>query len=314
MSATTAPATSSSPPLLDEFQERWRQVHDKTIFGALLGCWLALFWFLGVSTQTWTGNLSLLTFLWRQYGLPATDSEFAKLIPFAVLALLWHKRDRLAATAPGPRWPALPLFILGLGLHIIGFLAQQETISTLGFFIGLYSLIGLTWGVGIMKETFFPFFLFAFCVPTGSVIDTITFWLRMISTTLTEFLSHDVLGVPLVQQGTILIKPDHHAFEVIAQCSGLRSFMALLVITIIYSMVSFQNWGKRVLLVAVTVPLAVSCNVLRLTAMVVADRAFGIRAGELVHDSDWIFTYGIAIAVIMALGHWLRETPAAATP
>jgi exosortase len=297
----------SSPSFLDEFQDCWRRVHDKTIFAVLFIAWIALFHFDGLSTQAWTGNHSLLDRLWELYSSPGSDSEYAKLVPLAILALLWHKRERLAATAARARWPALAILGVALGLQLVGFLAQQESISAMGLFLGLYSLLGLAWGWEVMKEAFFPFFLLAFCVPLGSLMDTVTFWLRMTATTLTQFVSHDLLGVPLMQQGTTLLKPDGRAFEVVAACSGLRSFTALIVVTTIYAMVALRKIPKRALLIAVTIPLAIGCNVLRLTAMVVADRAFGVRAGEIVHDSDWIFTYGIAIASIMVIGHWLRE-------
>jgi exosortase len=303
MSATQA----TSPSFLVEFQDTWRRVHDKTIFLVLFISWIALFQFLGVSTQSWTGNLSLLSRLWMLYSVPDSDTGFAKLIPPAILFLLWHKRERLAATAAGPRWPALLLLAMALGFHLVGFLAQQESISSVALFLGLYSLVGLAWGSGVMLEAFFPFCLLLFCVPTGSAMETLTFWLRMIATTLTQFVSHDILSVPLVQHGTTLVKPDGNAFEIVAACSGLHSFTALLVITIIYAMVSLHGLGRRALLIGITVPLAVICNVLRLTAMVVADRAFGAKAGHMVHDSDWIFTYGVAIAVIMLLGNFLAE-------
>ena len=294
-------------PLLDEFQGSWRRVNDKAAFAILLLSWLGLFQFFGVSSGAWTHNYSLPARLWMLYDSPGADLEYAKLVPFAVLALLWHKRDRFAAVVPGPRWPSLVLLGFALALHVVGFLAQQESISTIALFLGLYSLVGVVWAWGVMREAFFPFVLFAFCIPLGSLMDTLTFRLRVIATVLTEFVSHTLLDVPLTRQGTALIKPNGHAFEVVAACSGLHSFTALLVVTTIFAMVSLKTFARRAFLIAITVPLAVACNVLRLTAMVVADRAFGPKAGAFVHDTDWILTYGIAIASIMFLGHWLRE-------
>ncbi len=177
----------------------------------------------------------------------------------------------------------------------------------LGLFLGLFSLVGVVWGSGVMWEAFFPFFLLAFCVPLGSVMDDGTFWLRLFATRLTFFVSHTLLGVPLAIDGTTLTTPDRTAFEVIAACSGLHSFTALLVVTIIYAMTGLRRFWKRILLVGATIPLAIGCNVLRLSAMVVAHRAFGARAGKFVHDTDWIITYGVAIVAIMVLGHLLRE-------
>jgi len=276
------------------------------MFGILAASWLALYQFLGVNSGFAT-SFSLLQQLWDLYGNPAADLEYAKLIPLAIIMLLWHKRDRLAAAGPGPRWPGVFLMGLALLAHLAGFSSQQSTLSTLALFAGIYSLMGIVWGAGVMREAFFPFFLLFFCVPLGSIMDDGTFKLRLLATRLTFFVSHTVLGVPLAIDGTTLTTPGGRAFEVIAACSGLRSFTALLVVTIIYAMTGLTRLWKRVFIVGVTVPLAIGCNVLRLSAMVVAHRAFGPRAGKFVHDTDWIITYGVAIAVIMVLGHLLRE-------
>lgn len=303
MNTTTAP----SPSFLDELRDCGRRLPDKGYFLALLAGWIALFQMFGVSTRSMNTGPSLLEWLWAYYGLPALDAEYAKLIPFAIVAILWHKRAHLLGQISETRWPSLILLGSALVLHVAGFAAQQPSLSALGFFLGLYSLVGLTWGAQAVKESLFPFFLLGFCLPFGSVLTDITFWPRLFATDVTYIVSHDLLGVPLVQHGTTLTKPDGSAFEVAAACSGMRSFSALLVVTTIFAMMALQRFWKRALLILVTVPLAAACNVMRLVVMVIADRAFGARAGELTHDSDWIFTYGVAIITIMALGRWLRR-------
>ena len=65
-------------------------------------------------------------------------------------------------------WPAgLWLVCLALVLHIFGYMGQQPKASVLALFIGIYGLMGLAWGPAFLKASFFPFFLFAFCVPLG---------------------------------------------------------------------------------------------------------------------------------------------------
>lgn len=305
---------TSSPSFLEEVQDTWRRLPDKAIFGGLLVGWLALFQAYGLSTLAWTGNYSLFSRLWGLYSAPDSTIEHAKIVPLAIIALLWHKRSELAAIPLSARWPGLVLFTVAIGLHLLGFLAQQESISTVALFLGLYSLVGLAWGWRVMRETFFPFVLFAFCVPLGPLMATFTFWLQMVATALTAFVSHDVLGVPLRLQGTSLIKPDGSAFEVIGACSGLHSFMALLLITLVYAMVALRKGWKRAMMIGVSIPLAIGCNVVRLVSIVIADKAFGSRASAVAHESDWIITYGVALLSLMALSHWLseKESPVAA--
>jgi len=307
-------ATAPAPSIANEMHAQWRRLRDKPIFAVLLLAWIALFQFYGISTPNSRGNYSLWIWLWDAWGNPVFDSAHGKIVPVAIAFLLWHKRDRLTASLGGARWPALAVLALSLLFHLAGFLTQQQRLSAIGLFLGFYSFVGLAWGWGAMKEAFFPLFLFAFCVPLGSFMDQLTLSLRLTASTLTRIIAGDILGVPLRQIGTTLMKPSGASFEVAAACSGLRSFTALLALTTIFAMVQLRKPWKRATIILMTVPLAVACNVLRLVVMVVADQAFGARAGHFAHDVDWIFTYGLAIACIMLMLWWLGEKkePAAA--
>ena len=54
-------------------------------------------------------------------------------------------------------WPALLLVIFALLLHVGGYLVQQTRVSVVAFFLGLYGLMGLTWGLRWLRASFFPF-------------------------------------------------------------------------------------------------------------------------------------------------------------
>ena len=55
-------------------------------------------------------------------------------------------------------------------LHIVGYVIQQPRVSVAALFLGIYGLMGLTWGPEFLRKTFFPCFLFVFCVPMSSAI------------------------------------------------------------------------------------------------------------------------------------------------
>src|SRR5580765_6472258 len=200
---TAEPGTQSSGAggLSSDLARSWRALPDKDLFFGLLAAWLALFHFLGNSTLGYTKTTSMFGWLSYTYGATPDDAH-GFLIPFVVLALFWWKRDLLLALPKRHWWPALALLVFALLLHVVGFMVQQTRISVVGFFLGLYGLTGLIWGPQWLRASFFPFFLFAFCLPMSAVGERITVPLRHLATTITSGVCHVVLGINVIQQGT----------------------------------------------------------------------------------------------------------------
>ncbi len=300
-----------------EFLECWQRLPNKGLFLVLLVAWLALFQFLGNSTLGYISTPSLLQWMSIVYGsedISGADDSRGKLIPFVVLALFWWKRKQLLAVPLRTWWPGLLLVALALGLHVLGYMAQQPRISIVALFAGIYGLMGLAWGPQWLRESFFPFCLFAFCVPLGWSAVSITFPLRLVVCWLVELISSYMLQIDVLRVGTALIDPTgHYQYDVAAACSGIRSLFATVAVAIIYAMLSFRPWWKRGLLIASAVPLAVIGNTLRMLTIIVAAEVGGQEAGSYVHEGGpfgilSLLPYVAAFAGLLLLGHWLRDS------
>jgi len=217
--------------------------------------------------------------------LPGNEETVGLVMPLVVLVIFWLKRRELLRLELKP-WPAaLGLVVLGLILHVGGYLVQQPRISVVGLFTGLYGLTGLAWGSGWMRASFFPFFLFVFCVPLGSLAISITFKLRLLVCELVEGVSHYLLAIDVLREGTILKDPtNRYQYEVAAACSGIRSLTATLGFGVVLGFFSCRKWWKRGLMIAAAFPLAVLGNLLRMLAIVIAAEFWGQEAGNYVHE------------------------------
>ena len=302
-----------------DLEQFWRGVPDKAFFLGLLGAWLALFHFVGNSTFGYTKTASL--FGWLNYSYTATpDDRHGYLIPLVVLGLLWSKRAELLAVPKAHCWPALLLVIFALLLHVGGYLVQQTRVSVVAFFLGLYGLMGLTWGLRWLRASFFPFVLFVFCLPMTTIAGSITFPLRLFATKITGFICHVILGINVIQDGTRIFDANGaYQYEVAAACSGIRSLTAIFALTTIYGFMNFKSPWRTALVIASAFPLAVAANVLRLISIIVASEVFSPALGRFVHESGWLslMPYVPAIIGMLVLGHWLREgvpSPATAEP
>jgi exosortase len=287
----------------------WQQVPDKSFFFAMLAAWLGLFHFLGNSTFGYIDTPSLPRWMYNAYNNPsaASDDGHGNLIPFVVLVLFYWKRRELVAVNFQAWWPGLALVCLALALHLLGYLVQQPRISIMALFAGIYGLMGLAWGPQWLRASFFPFFLFAFCVPFGSLGESVTFPLRLLVTKISVGVGQ-MFGIDVIREGSMIFDSQRSfRYDVAPACSGIRSLVSLLALTTIYGFVSFQTPWKRLLLAASAVPLAVLGNVVRISVVIVTAEALGQDAGAWVEQKFGFVTFAVAIGCVILLGRWLHE-------
>jgi exosortase len=231
-----------------------------------------------------------------------------------VLALLWWKRQELLAKPPGLWWPAIGLIVFALLLHLLGFISQQQRLSVIGFFLGLYGLTGLAWGRHWLQASFFPFFLLAFCIPVGEFAAPLTLPLRLLVSRIVEIVAHLGLAPDLIREGTQLFDAQHtFGYEVAAACSGIRSLVALLALTTIYGFINFKSPWQRAVMILVAAPLAVLGNVVRLSFTITVAELFGQDAGKAVETDFGFITFAVAVGCAFLVARWLEKIAVAQT-
>ncbi len=303
----TAPAAKEN--LLAELSAAWRALPDRFLFLTLLAAWLVMFHFHGNSALGYVKTESL--FGWLFYVLrTSADDQHGLLVPVVVAFLLWSKRAELLALKKENWWPALTLVIAGLVLHIFGFALHQTRVSLVGFFTGLYGLTGLIWGRQWLRASFFPFFLFVFCIPLGTLADALTSPLRLLATKITVLLAR-IVGVDVLREGTLIFDAEHtFTYDVVPACSGIRSMMMLLAVATIFGFLQFRATWKRLLMMASAVPLAVAGNVARLTTVILVSELFGQDAGTWLEQKLGLVTFLGSIGGVWLLARWLTKKKA----
>ncbi len=316
MAAEPQPAPTLAEEFLVEFRAFWARLPDKPLFFTLLGTWAALFHFLGHCSFNFTRQPSLFAWMWGAWSAPALEAEHGKLVPVVVLILLWLRRNELLAT-PTRRWlPALAGLALALALHVVAFTVQQPRVSMVALAGGVWCLIGLVWGPGWLRKTFFPLLLLGFCVPLEALGEGMLFRLRLLVTQISVGLGHDLLGLDVLHDGTRIFNAARtFNYDVAPACSGIRSLASLLAVTTIYGYIAFRAPWKRVVMIALAAPLAVAGNVARITTVIVLAEAFGHKAGAAAETNLGYVTFAVAIG-LMFLAGWLmrgKEAPVTAS-
>ena len=294
----------------DEFREYWERLPDKGLFLGLAIPWLLLFHVVGNSTLGYGVSASLYDWMADIYNSPFNDESHGFLMPFVVLYLFWWKREELDAVEKRNWAAGLAVLAVAAALHVVGFVVQQARLSVIAMFLGLYGVMGLTWGTAFLRASFFPFVLLAFCMPLGALTEGITVPLRLLVTKASVWIGVHLLSIDVAHDGSRLLATDgSFQYDVAPACSGIRSLTALMILTTIVSFVALKGWWRKLVLIAAAPPVAIAGNVLRITSVLIAGQAFGQEAGSKVHDHAWILTWGLALACMGGLYGLLSREP-----
>jgi exosortase len=115
-------------------------------------------------------------------------------------------------------------------------------------------------------------------------------------------------GVPATQDGIMLSIPGLD-IEVARECSSIRSSLMLLVTAMVLAHLFLRSRWRKVLIVAVVIPLSVAKNGLRIFTIVELGTRVdpGFFTGNLHHHGGILF-FGLSVAAVGALIWVLRRT------
>ncbi len=115
-------------------------------------------------------------------------------------------------------------------------------------------------------------------------------------------------GIPVEQRGMLVHIPGL-TLEVAPECSSIRSSLVLLVVTMVLAQLLLRSFWRRVLVVAVAIPLSVAKNGLRIFALgVLATRVDPSFLDGNFHRHGGIIFFLMALAVIFLLLWILRRS------
>jgi exosortase len=221
--------------------------------------WLALLSLLG-----WL-YASILTRLVLQWVGPARDANFEHgiFVPFFALFVFWQERQRLQAIPSAPSWSGLPLVVLGLFMLVLGVLGAELFFSRVSLLIILAGLIILFQGWTFFRAVLFPWAILILMIPIPALLlQQVTFPLQLLAAKLATALL-ELVGVPVLREGNV-IGLAAMRLEVAEACSGIRSLLTLITLSVIYGYLMETRIWVRVALGVLAVPIAVAANSFRI--------------------------------------------------
>lgn len=276
---------------------------------------VALFQIYGNANQGYIDTRSLFWWWSYQWINPASETEHGWLIFGLSIWLFWRNLKKLPIRAGDERSGlaiGVALMSFAIGIHTIGYVAQQARVSIVALLLFVGGILSLVGGRRWARAAVFPLGFMFFAIPLN-VLDSLGFYLRLWVSESSTAIAH-LCGVDVIRNGTQLVAPDgSYQYEVAAACSGVRSMVALMAISLLEAYITLRSWSRRVAAFLLCIPFTYLGNIVRITAVIFTGQWLGQKAGLWVHDNLGFLVYVIVMAGVLlgvgAIRRWWPETP-----
>jgi exosortase len=277
-------------------------------WGCLALCVLIVLWFFAWVPRFGPGRgFSALGWIHSAWN-GENDYEHGLIFPFLIAGLILYRfKDLRAAVTKGSGWG---LVAVGLGAlcYVAAYRTLQPRIAVGGLPFVLWGAAWFLWGWQVAKLLAFPLFLFWLAIPLPSFQQATTH-LQLLATSLAH-LGAGWCGVQTYTQGTDILPVTGKwaPLSIAGGCSGIRSLMALLMISATWAYIAKIALWKKALLFVSAVPLAIFGNALRVTSIfVIAEYGDAKWARESWHDwSGLLLFYPVSLTLLLCF-HSLLE-------
>jgi exosortase len=268
-------------------------VIDRVLLGAIAATVVVFFCVL----KLYAGQ-SIMVWAWKHW-LPNLNQEHGKLVIPITGLLIWFHRKKIAAAAKEPSDWGWVFLIGGLLLVLLGMRAQQPRITLLALPVLLFAIVLCIWGRDVGRILFFPIFFLIFMIPVGA-LQQASFRLQFLITGAVQALSK-IFGINVDAIGTTLRAVNGAwGFDIAEGCSGIRSLIAIIMLTAIYVHIFEPSYWKKLVLLSCSIGFAIVANVGRIfTIILIARLGYPELAGGIYHEYSGFISFPVALGAML---------------
>lgn len=241
-----------------------------------------------------------------------TEPSFSQglLIPPLALYVAWTRRSLTLAQPIQPDNRGVWLIGFSCLLFMLGKLSAEFFFPRISFVLLIAGVAWTFWGYARLRTLAFPFVLLATMVPLPTLVyNAVSAPLQLFASDVSTSLAQ-LLGVAVYRDGNI-IHLANISLGVEEACSGLNSLSALMVVSLLIGFLICPRMSVRVILFALSIPLSIAVNILRVTGTaIIADYHEQFALGFYHSFTGWlVFIAGFAILYSLAKGlNWLTRS------
>jgi exosortase len=191
------------------------------------------------------------------------DYSHGLFVPLFAGWVLWQKRRTLELIPRKPALSGLLVVLAALGMLVLGILGAEVYISRTSLLFLFAGLVIYFAGWRTFRAVIFPWSVLFLMIPLPAIIfNEISLPLQFEASRLAAGLLN-LIGVPVLREGNIIVLPSL-TLDVAEACSGLRSLVSLITLSIFYGYLFEPRISRRMPLILAAIPVAVLANGIRI--------------------------------------------------
>jgi len=266
-------------------------------------------WLCAVGVLAIVLYLPTFRYLWNRW---MSDSQYslAYLVPFVSGYFGWKlwgmaRRQPRSSSAFG-----MALIVLAMLAHLVGSLLDVAILSGASVFVCLIGGCLYLRGTAFTRVMWFPLAYIVFMIPVPEgLTDMVGFPLQLWASASTARIL-DLLGIEVARNG-VNLSVSGFDFQVAAACSGMSSLVALIGTTAVFAYITKLPNRYRWALFALSLPIALAANVVRITTIALVGYGIGAHAAiDIYHDWSSPILFMAAIMLLFAFSRgfeWLND-------
>jgi len=297
--STSNPAEPSagSPPLWVLLQGAWdNPSHRASLVGAVgaVGLLGVLFW----------QNLVHFVLVW------SSDENYSHgfLVPLLSLYFANEAARRGPVALRSGLWFGSMMVTLAIAIKLATVVIPFPAASDYGFLLALAGLCAILAGTDVLKRYWFAFFFLIFMVPLPvALYSLIANPLQLLVSQMATAMLN-VLSIPALCEGNLITLPGDNQLFVAEACSGMRQLTGFLALTTAWAYLSMRPPWHRGLLIASSVPIAMTANIVRVTLTGVVSHVFDPKyASGAFHTVEGLAMMGLGLLMLSTLSWTLDQ-------
>jgi exosortase len=305
MSSQDPPAAPSSPSGNDAGSPAWGRVGvaEALLSAACAGVLVYFFAFFKIFTN---GSLTTWQWAWEAWN-PENNQEHAVIVLPLAIALVGYRWYDLRAAPKRPSNAGLAFVALGIGLFLLGVRCLQPRFALCALPLLVYGGVRFLLGRAVGRILIFPCLFLLFMIPVGGFVQG-TVSLQLLVASSVKALSA-LIGVKIGAVGTSLRALDGtFNFEIAEGCSGIRSLMAMTMLSALYVHFTQKSAWKQIVIFAGSIVFALIGNIGRIFSVILVARFYNPdTAGHIYHDYSGFIFFPVAVLAMMGFSGLLNR-------
>jgi exosortase len=233
-------------------------------------------------------------------------------VPLIGLYYLYVHSDELLATPIKTAWSGVAILMMGLLAFAYGiFPGQNDFIKDLGMVMALFGVVTLLCGWKVMRLAWFPIVFLVCALP----------WPELVYSKIASPLQHLAASVAVGILRLANVEAENHGTKILMNgkgntwrtlnvaeaCAGLRSLMTFISVAGAIAFLSARPLWQKMIVTFSAIPIAVFCNVMRVTGQGLLDHYWSQELSEgFAHQFVGIVMLVPGFFLIMLVG-WLLD-------